>query len=227
MENMRSNLETEDINWDKANQLEDYIITFLLYQEGKSIELIGIIRNIPTSMVKEHIIQSKMRLSKKENHIYAPIFTQLLSSTKEERIRFLDECSGEDSIKLVNYLKRVLPDIEHPEDKMVAIWIAGHLKAEAILPEIRREFLHKHGGVRRMVCSALRKIPHVENLQVLQKALQDNKPQVRQYAAKALGEIGDSKTLNRLKNLLNKPGEMDYVKRAYKQAILLIESREK
>ena len=219
---------TKDVNgvsWENAKELEDSLISYLLYQEGKSIDLISRIRNVSVEVVKEHIIQAKIKLGKKENASYAPIFTQLLASTKNERAEFLDQLSEEDTKKLKNYLRRIMHQIDQPEDKMVALWIAGHMKAAELLPEIHKEYLHKHGGVRRMVCSALRKIPQAENLPVLHKALQDNKPQVRQYAAKALAEIGGSITIGRLKNLLNKPGEMDYVKRAYKQAIQQIENR--
>lgn len=224
---MEKLLITETITWDKGLALEDTMISYLLYQEGKSIALVSKIRNLPPNVIQEHIIQAKISQSRAEKGSYAPILTKLLSSTKEERSRFLNECSKEETDKLVGYLKEVIPQIQQPEDKMVALWIAGHLSAMELLSEIRREYLNKHGGVRRMVCSALRKMPHQDNLPTLHKALQDNKPQVRQYAAKALCEIGDLKTLNRLKNLINKPGEMDYVKRAYRQAIEQIEARTK
>jgi len=213
------------VSWENAKELEDNIISFLLYQEGKPIDLISRIRNVSIDAIKDHIIQAKIKLGKKDNVTYAPIFTQLLASTKDERVDFLIHLTEDETSKLKSYIKRIMHQIDQPEDKMVAIWLAGHLKAAELLPEIRREYLHKHGGVRRMVCSALRKIPHNENLPVLHKALQDNKPQVRQYAAKALADIGDSITVGRLKNLLNKPGEMDYVKGAYKQAIQQIEER--
>lgn len=224
---MEKFLKTTIVNWDKGLALEDKMISFLLYQEGKSIALISKIRNLPMDIIQEHIIQAKISEGKADKGKYAPVLVKLLSSTKEERIRFLDECSKDETVKLVSYLKAAIPQIQQPEDKMVALWIAGHISANELLAEIRREYLNKHGGVRRMVCSALRKMPHQDNLPTLHKALQDNKPQVRQYAAKALGQIGDKKTLYRLKNLLNKPDEMDYVKRAYRQAIEEIEARTK
>ncbi len=215
----------EALCWEDALKLEDYLLTYLLYQEGKSIALICRLRNLSEAVVKEHIIKSKIKYMKKQEAVNSSFFMQLLACDKNQRINYLEKSNEEELNGLKAYIKKMLPQIDQPEDKMVAIWLAGHLKAQMALPEIRQEYNNKHGGVRRMVCSALRKIPHKENIDLLHKALQDNKPQVRQYAAKALGEVGDAKSLNRLNNLIHKPGEAEYVKRAYRLAIEAIEAR--
>lgn len=213
------------LNWEDIKDQEDFMITFLLYQEGKTIEWISKIRNMSIEIIKEQIIQAKVKLKKKEALTYHPIFLKLLSGTKRERSLFIEASTQEEKEKLIVYLAKVIPHIEQAEDKMIALWLAGQLQDKRLLKTIQREMEHKHGGVRRMVCSALRKIPHESNLEVLYRGLQDMKPQVRQYAAKALGEIGDEKTLYRIKGLFKKPGELDYVKRSYVQTIELIESR--
>ncbi len=213
------------LSWENALELEDYLLSYLLYQEGKSIPIICRLRNLTEDVVKEHIIKAKIKHMKKQEEVNGSLFTQLLACDKNQRINYLEKCNEAELKGLIVYIKEILPRIDQPEDKMVAIWLAGHLKAQAVLPEIRQEYNNKHGGVRRMVCSALRKIPHKESIDILNKALQDNKPQVRQYAAKALGEIGDARSLNRLNNLINKPNEAEYVKRAYRLAIEAIEAR--
>src|SRR5690606_6868604 len=98
-------------------------------------------------------------------------------------------------------------------------------KDPKLLPTIHKEINHKHGGVRRMVCSALGKIGSSHSIDVLHKSLQDVKPQVRQYAANALKTIGNERTIRRLKSLLNNPREVPYVRRSYEETIRIIEDR--
>ncbi len=221
---------TMNLTWEDLNQFNedvdvDHLITYLLFQEGKSTDLISKIRNLSKETVQEHILHSKIKLKKKETTSYHPSFVALLAADKNHRLKLLEGLNQKEKDGLVSYLKKVLPTIDNAEDKMIALWIAGQLKEIILLAEICNEIEHKHGGVRRMVCSALRRIPHKGNLDVLHRGLQDVKPQVRQYAAKALEVIGDEKTVKRLKNLLNNPKEMEYVKRTYLQTIDIIEER--
>ncbi|SCY18238.1 HEAT repeat domain-containing protein [Alkaliphilus peptidifermentans] len=213
-------MKTQVLHWNNVNSEDDFSITYLLYMEGKNIELISRIRNLPVEVIQEHIIQSKMLLKGKgKKSTDQSFFVELLAATKEERIRILEESSIDDKNELINYLKTAIGKINNAEDKMIAIWIAGQIKAISLLPILHAEAGHKHGGVRRMVCSALRKIPDKSNIEVLHRTLHDSKPQVRQYSAKALAEIGDEKTLKRLRGLINNPNELEYVKRSYQQAI--------
>ncbi|GAB6088148.1 HEAT repeat domain-containing protein [Alkaliphilus crotonatoxidans] len=213
------------LNWDDIKNQEDFMVTYLLYQEGKSIDLISRIRNMPPELIKEQLIQAKVKMKRREVVTYHPIFVKLLAGTKKDRITFLEECDDDQREALIAYLIKIMPHIDQAEDKMIALWLAGQLRDVRLLPVIQREIGHKHGGVRRMVCSALRKIPHESNLEILYRGLQDTKPQVRQYAAKALAEVGDEKTLYRINGLIKKPGELDYVKRSFLQTIEIIEAR--
>lgn len=226
----------EDLN-NFNNEEADYLITYLLYREGKNIDLISRIRNLPKDIVQEHILKLKMNQKKNDKKSdekndkktdkisYHPSLINLLAADKNKRIKILAELKPKEKEGLALYLNKILPAIDNAEDKMIALWIAGQLKDERLLSVIRGEIEHKHGGVRRMVCSALGRIPHVDNMEVLHRGLQDGKPQVRQYAAKALLEIGDEKTLKRLKNLLNNPKELDYVKRSYIQTMEIIQKK--
>lgn len=163
--------------------------------------------------------------SSKKHNINDDLFTDLLAGTKDERIQILNMLAEEEKIELAMYLNKKIPLIQNAEDKMIGIWIAGELKDRSLLPIIHNEISHKHGGVRRMVCSALGKISSEDSIDILHRGLQDAKPQVRQYASKALKTIGNEKTLKRLKSLLNNPKELSYVRRSYEEAISIIEQR--
>lgn len=152
-------------------------------------------------------------------------FIELLSGTKHERTKMLRTLNSKSKKMLIELLINKIPTINNAEDKMIAIWIAGELKDEKIIKTIHKELGHRHGGVRRMVCSALGKIRSVDSVDVLHRALQDVKPQVRQYSSKALETIGNEKTIIRMKALLNNPNEAEYVRRSYIKTIESIENK--
>lgn len=78
--------------------------------------------------------------------------------------------------------------------------------------------------VRRLAASALGKlagiVPAAPAVDTLRPLLADAHPQVRQYAAKALGAFGAhaKEALNDLRDLLENPTEKDYVKRSVRAA---------
>ncbi len=82
--------------------------------------------------------------------------------------------------------------------------------------------------VRRLSASALGKlsglVPAAKSVALLQPLLQDDHPQVRQYAAKALGAFGAAAkpALSDLRDLYKSPVEKDYVKRSVLTAGKLI-----
>ena len=164
-------------------------------------------------------------LNPEKRSINDDFFIYLLAGTKEERLKALSSLSINEKSDLSKYLYKKIPIIQNAEDKMIALWIAGEIKEKSLLNIIHNEISHKHGGVRRMVCSALGKIGSPDSIDILHRGLQDAKPQVRQYASKALKFIGNEKTLGRLNSLLNNPKELEYVRRSYKETIDIIESR--
>lgn len=207
------------LSWDKIEQKEDFFITFLLYKEGKSINLISRIRNINEETVQKHIINAKFIFKNNNLKKREDLFIELLASTKEQRIEALSLMNSDEKKDLAIYLVKKIPTIKNADDMMIALWIAGELKENILLPVIHIQLDHRHGGVRRMVCSALGKINSVESIDVLHKALQDVKPQVRQYASKALKQIGNEKTILKLNSLLNNPRELEYVRRSHLETI--------
>lgn len=101
-------------------------------------------------------------------------------------------------------------------------WVLGEAKDAKNIPELMEFTKSENGNERRLAASALEKlsifkpqifvaVPH------LIKLLDDEKPQVRQYAAKALGKIGSEDAIPYLKRLLS--DEKPYVREAATAAI--------
>jgi HEAT repeat protein len=85
-------------------------------------------------------------------------------------------------------------------------------------PSVIRELIHftrsGNGNERRLAASALRKFagftPEIyEAVEALEALLGDEKPQVRQYAMRALGKIGKM-SYEKLAPILNNPQEKGY-----------------
>ena len=47
-----------DISWSNIDNLDDYFITYLLYNESKTVSQISKIRNIPIADVNDHLIKA-------------------------------------------------------------------------------------------------------------------------------------------------------------------------
>lgn len=213
-------MDNHKISWENVKEIDDCIITYLLYREGKGIEVISRIRNISIEKVEKDIIDAKIKvrtLSLKRNK--KSLLDRMLEYSKNERLEFIKKQPPEDVEELVLEIKGKYRDIKNPEDKASLIWLIGELKDERLLSLLTRDILHHNGNVRRMICSALGKIGKESAVPILHKALYDNKPQVRQYAAKALKTIGNDSSLELLNQLLKNGNEKDYVKRAFKEAV--------
>lgn len=207
------------ISWESIQEIDDCVITYLLYKEGKDIELISRIRNISIEKVEKDIIDAKIKLrSLKSESNKKSLLDRLLEFSKEERLKFIMKQPGENVEGLILEIKRKYGTIKNPEDKASLIWLIGELKDERLLGLLTKDILHNNGNVRRMVCSALGKIGSKNAIPILHKALYDRKPQVRQYAAKALKTIGNDSSMEILEQLLKRGNEKDYVKRAFLEA---------
>lgn len=212
------------VSWQDTDQLNDPLITYLLYKEGKSIQLIARIRRMSVEQVNQQLIMAKAQNFTPKGQAKS-ILEKMLEVTKEDRKTMLVDMSQQEKSVLSKEIYRKYPLVTNPEDKMVIIWIIGELGIKELLPLIYKDVKHPHGNVRRLVCSAMNKIGDASSIAYLHKALLDTKPQVRQYAAKALGKLGDRSSLIKLNELLKKAHEKDYVKRAYREATLNIERR--
>lgn len=206
------NLDIKDLNWNNLHNLDDNQITYLLYLEGKSIDIIAKIRNLSKIEVEKQIIKGKITIDK--TTVYEDLLVKVISMSKDERINYLMKIEGSSREILINdILKRYIKFKNH-EDKMIIIWVIGELKDKRLLPILRMELKSKSANVRRLSCSALGKIKDENSRFWLEPMLKDTSPQVRQYAIKALSYIGDNNTLKVIENIFNNKNEKEYVKRA-------------
>ena len=96
----------------------------------------------------------------------------------------------------------------------------GESASSAVFPELAEHTRSGSPLVRRLAASALGKLAGVvdsaASVDLLRPLLTDPHPQVRQYAAKALGAFGPhaGPALNDLRDLWKNPQEKDYVKRS-------------
>lgn len=101
---------------------------------------------------------------------------------------------------------------------MITSHLIHHIVAmgnsEKSTPETVRELIlylhHPDGNVRRLSCSALGKLKSKEALKSLLSMLSDTKPQVRQYALKALVTIATPSALPAISQLAENPEEKPY-----------------
>jgi len=101
-------------------------------------------------------------------------------------------------------------------------WTLGESKDPKAIPQLIEFTKSADGNERRLAASALGKLstfkPQIfEAVSHLIRLLDDEKPQVRQYAAKALGKIESEDAMHHLKKRLN--DEMPYVREAATAAI--------
>lgn len=106
----------------------------------------------------------------------------------------------------------------------------GESADPAVFPELAGFCASPSALVRRLAASALGKLAGVvdaaPSVDLLLPLLSDSHPQVRQYAAKALGAFGADaeKALPALRDMLRNPAELDYVKRSVTTAGLAIKT---
>lgn len=209
--------------WDDILSLEDHIITYMLYKEGKTVEAISKIRRMSKNDVERDIIKSKRELLINSNQ-KEDLLLKVISMPKKERIQYISDMNIEIKNQLSEDIYKRYIKFKNPEDRMILIWLIGELKDEKLIPILKMELSSKITNYRRLSCSALGKISRKETKDWVEEMLEDSNPQVRQYAAKALTYIGDEKTVEKLEQLY-KFDEKEYVKRAAKISIEEIRKR--
>lgn len=222
------------IDWDNIDDLEDYLITYLLYQENLSYEQISRIRNKDIESVKNDLISAKMYIreiskSKEEKNSRRDL-KWYMGLSKDERLKYIDSISNmsDDRIKKFKYIiYNGILKVENMEDLMVLIWTAGELRDPSFLGIIYPFVEKKHANARRIAYSAIGKIGSDKSIEIIEMGLMDDNAQVRQYCAKALGNIGNVDSVKILENILaNKRSfEKEYVIRACEEALNKLKSK--
>jgi predicted amidophosphoribosyltransferase len=106
------------------------------------------------------------------------------------------------------------------EDRAARVYALGESGSLEHVPELISALADSNGNVRRLAASALGKLRAVSGVEPLLKLLaSESGPQVRQYAIKALGAIGDERARPVLERLSNDSAEMEYNRLSAKAAL--------
>lgn len=211
--------------WQNIDKLEDYMISYILYKEGKPLRAISIIRSKSYKEVEEDIIRAKISINKNRVEKQDGL-VDLISLTKESRIEVLKNMNQFDKDKLVDEIYSRYTNFKSTEDRIILIWLIGELKAEKLLMHLRMELRSRRVNHRRLACSALGKIKNPISKPWLEGVIFDNNPQVRQYAVRALADIGDLETIEKLR-ILRAREEKAYVIKNIDRTIDIILERSK
>lgn len=215
----------KSFSWDNIDVLTDWQISYLLYTEGKDIKTICRIRDLDRSDVEKHIIEGKIKYRIYEGiNSTEDILKKLMKYRREERINFLSSMTEEEKKGLEKHASEKLFDSSRDECNFY-IWLLGELKSSMAVPGLVTFLKCTDGNVKRMCCSALGKIGDIRAEDGLINCLGDQRPQIREYAVKALGRIKSKKSLGVLNKILNSQKEKDYVVKAAKTAIEQIEEK--
>ncbi|MDF2672655.1 MAG: repeat protein [Clostridiales bacterium] len=209
----------KSVEWKEIDEISDSEITYLLYMEGKDIKTISKIRNMEKSLVEKHIIECKIKYRAFEGvKNTGDIAKKLMRYGRDERLSVIERMSNEDKFELEKYAKDMLFKATREECSFY-IWLLGEFKSKDSIASISTFLKCSDGNIKRISCSALGKIGTNLSEDALINCLNDNKPQVRQYAIKALGKIKSNKALEFLRKISNDKTEKDYCIRAALQSI--------
>lgn len=219
-----------DISWSNIDNLQDHFITYLLYNESKTVSQISKIRNLSTNEVNDQLIRAKLEiksLNKNKIEISKDILDRFLELSKDDRLDFMKELSTDENKELDfkrELYKRILKE-HNAEDLIVLIWATGEFRDDRFLKILHPLTNHRHSDIRRITYSAIRKINSPKSKLILEKGLYDSNPQTRQYCAKALALVGDEGTIKVIRNIMKKNiHEKDYVLRAYEEALCVLQN---
>lgn len=216
------------MQWQKIDKLDQDQITYFLYKQGLTVSQIAIVRNLSKDIVNQHLIKAKMNLKLNKPLEIKSILQCLLEVTKDKRKEALKNMNNDQLNELKKELSfRIKNKKENEQDILLMIWICGEINWRESLDLISNFTIHPNGNYRRASISAIGKLESDKALNYIHKAMVDPKPQVRQYAAKALCKIGNLQSLKKINNLKFKKDEKDYVQRALLEAEKIIKEKYK
>lgn len=211
------------IGWENIDYLEDYFITYLLYKKSLTVPQISRIRNKSIEDVNSDLIKAKLSLrkSKKSDSGEKDIIEYYLTLPKEERSFFIEKMSEDEKVDFKRRVYKGILNLENAEDLMVLVWTAGEFKDSRFLNILYPLTEKNHSNLRRITYSAIGKIGCDESSYVLELGLMDKNPQIRQYCAKYLGDIGSMDSIRILENLVKNKAEFEkeYIIKACRASI--------
>lgn len=215
----------DTLSWESEKELSDGEVTYLLYKEGKPIKLIARIRNMEKSEVERQILDCRIKYRVYEGaSTTEDIISNIKSFTREERSLLIRELPESQKVKIEEYALSRLYSSDR-DTCAFYIYLLGELKSRRSVPSLKPFLKTSSGIIKRTVCSALGKIGDIRSEEGLIYALSDKRPQVREYAIKALEKIGSSACYDRLNTIAQDLEERDYVRRAADNALKSIHDR--
>ncbi|MBE0687981.1 MAG: RecQ family ATP-dependent DNA helicase [Anaerolineaceae bacterium] len=226
--------------------------TYQLLGLGLSIEKIAAKRGMSPGTIYSHLMiliqNQKVNLEKiLPKQIIDAVETAIMETNQVERLALIKERLPQEisydviSCVVENWkMKKLSGSCQLPESSerpyifnktgngIDYIVKAGNDCNEEAVPELI-EYLHAtDGNQRRLAASALAKIGNPIASKPLMDLIKiEDKPQVKQYAIKALGAIGEIIALPLLEKIQSDQNEKDYVRQAAKIAKKLINSKQK
>ena len=214
-----------NLQWEKIEEYSEEEITYFLFLEGKSMEVISRIRNINKETVQKHVIEGKIKygiLAKSQNE--EELLRNISKAGKDDKLEIINSLGEEMKNKLISYIKNNYVEM-YPKEKETAIWIIGELKESSCNDILLKGSVHKFVNVRRMAISAMGKIVDKALELPLVRALEDDNPQVILYAINGLTKLKSEKAYNKIKNI-GETSSKEYLKRAALKYMDEMNSRE-
>jgi hypothetical protein len=201
-----------DYNWDDIENYNDSQISYFLFLEGKSIDVISKIRNISREEVQRHIIDGKIKyrfLAKSKNS--EELLITISKAGKNDKQLLLSNLDEKNREALLNHIRNNYVEM-HSKDKETAIWLVGELRDINSKDILIKASVHKFVNVRRMAVSAMGKIDDKIFENALKRALEDENPQVISYALKALIKMKNINAKDKVQKLLV-ASDKEYIKK--------------
>jgi len=223
--------------WQAKSERSDTVIqTYELFQQGLTPAQIAAERQLTEMTIYTHLVRLIADGKIELRQVVPP----------EVETEVLQAVATVGSAAALSPLKAVLPDnisfeqikcvlAAHPElpragvtlesahkveQRVVALGESGSPEA---VPELVEALRHSDGNVRRLAASALGKIGDPQAVEPLLALLAaETKPQVRQYAIKALGRLRDLRATTMLEQIASNSAEEDYNLKAAQAALTYI-----
>lgn len=202
-----------NIDWKDTVSLSSDDISYFLFLEGKSIEAISLIRNIDKGIIQNEIINGKIkyRLLAKANNS-PELFQRISEAGKDDRLQLLKDLDEKNKSGLSSFIKEAYQAFPIKE-KEAAVWLLGELKNGDCYDILAKASVNKSVNLRRMAVSALGKMEDIKVESILLRALEDDNPQVIQYAIRALQKVKSKRGKDRIDEII-KTTDKEYLIRA-------------
>ena len=208
-----------------------------LYQQGHGVSKIAEIFNVQPKTVINNLWEAAQEgviispeplladcsLSAEEQARVLDAFERLGADFLRPIYDALDETVGWDQLHLLRlfYVLNALANGGWQRDETTQrVFSLGESGDVTHVPELIAALSHDNGNVRRLAASALGKLRDNRAVEPLIDLLsREEKPQVRQYAVKALGAIGHSRVWTLLESIAADEREMEYTRKAAQGAL--------